>query len=60
MGKHDDSSHKSKKKLTKKELKAINHAKLMNSKHHGAPPGQSTDNVVSLDQYRNDNKKKAA
>lgn len=60
MGKHDDSAHKQKKKLTKKELKAINHAKLMSGKNHGgsAPPGgaSNSENVVSLDQYRNNKK----
>jgi len=42
-----------KKKLTKKELKAINHAKLMANKGHGAT------NVVDLNAYREDKKKAA-
>ena len=42
-----------KKKLTKKELKAQNHAKLMANK------GQS-NNVVDINAYRDDQKKKAA
>ncbi len=46
-------SNGQKKKLTKKELKAQNHAKLMASK------GQST-NVVDINAYRNDQNKKAA
>lgn len=41
-----------KKKLTKKELKAANHAKLMSSK------GQAT-NVVDINAYREDKKKAA-
>ena len=46
-------SDKQKKKLTKKELKAQNHAKLMNNK------GQSTSNVVDINAYKNQNKKAA-
>lgn len=42
-----------KKKLTKKEMKALNHAKLMASK------GQST-NVVDINAYREDQQKKKA
>jgi hypothetical protein len=42
-----------KKKMTKKELKAANHAKLMASK------GQ-TSNVVDINAFRDDQKKKAA
>jgi hypothetical protein len=52
-------SDKQKKKLTKKELKAINHAKLMSSKGGGggAPQASNQSNVIQLDQYKN---KKAA
>ena len=46
-------SDKQKKKLTKKELKAQNHAKLMNNK------GQNTSNVVDINAYKNQNKKAA-
>lgn len=42
-----------KKKLTKKELKAQNHAKLMASKGQGA-------NVVDINAFRSDQNKKAA
>ncbi len=42
-----------KKKLTKKEQKAMNHAKLMSSK------GQST-NVVDINAFRDQQNKKAA
>lgn len=49
--KHEGHSHQ-KKKLTKKELKAQNHAKLMASK------GQS-NNVVDINAYREENKKAA-
>lgn len=45
-------SDKQKKKLTKKEQKAINHAKLMANK------GQNS-NVVDLNAYRDQNKKAA-
>ncbi|MBA2404856.1 MAG: hypothetical protein H0V66_08810 [Bdellovibrionales bacterium] len=48
--KHNDHG---KKKLTKKELKAQNHAKLMASKG-------STSNVVDINAYRKDENKKAA
>ena len=48
--KHENHGH-GKKKLTKKEQKAINHAKLMANK------GQN--NVVDLNAYREDNKKAA-
>ena len=41
-----------KKKLTKKELKAQNHAKLMSNKG-------STSNVVDINAYRDQNKKAA-
>lgn len=52
--KHDGSGQK--KKLTKKELKALNHAKLMTNKGSGS-------NVVDLNAYRDSQqqeKKKAA
>lgn len=49
--KHESHGHQ-KKKLTKKELKAQNHAKLMASK------GQS-NNVVDINAYRDENKKAA-
>lgn len=45
-------SHAQKKKLTKKEQKAVNHAKLMASK------GQS--NVVDINAYRTDQQNKKA
>ncbi|MFP5457239.1 MAG: hypothetical protein ACLGG7_00765 [Bacteriovoracia bacterium] len=52
---------KNKKKLTKKELKAQNHAKLMSSKKGGIPGQSSTpDNVVQLSAYQNKDNKKAA
>lgn len=45
-------SDKMKKKMTKKEQKAANHAKLMASKSHGAPAAQAsggnTNNVIQL------------
>lgn len=44
-------SHGQKKKLTKKELKAINHAKLMANK--------GSSNVVELNAHRDENKKAA-
>lgn len=47
------SSNGQKKKLTKKELKAQNHAKLMAGK------GQS-NNVVDINAYREEQNKKAA
>ena len=47
------SSNGQKKKLRKKELKAQNHAKLMANK------GQS-NNVVDINAYRDEQKKKAA
>jgi hypothetical protein len=50
--KHD--SHGQKKKLTKKEIKAMNHAKLMASKGGG-----QTTNVVDLNAFRDQNKKAA-
>ncbi len=50
--KHGTSNNGQKKKLTKKELKAQNHAKLMANK--------GTNNVVEISAYRDDQKKKAA
>lgn len=44
---------KQKKKMTKKELKAANHAKLMSQK------GQSS-NVVDINAWKTDQNKKAA
>jgi len=44
-----------KKKLTKKEIKAQNHAKLMGQKGSGA-----SDNVVDLNAYRDQNLNKKA
>ncbi len=55
MSKHDN-GHGQKKKMTKKEIKAMNHAKLMASKGSGQP---KTDNVVDLQAYRDQNKKAA-
>jgi hypothetical protein len=52
MSKHQD--HKQKKKLTKKELKALNHAKLMASK------GQNNVIQVQFHQQNTDQQKKAA
>ena len=49
--KHD--GHGQKKKLTKKELKAANHARLMASKGGGA------SNVVDINAFRDQNKKAA-
>ncbi len=51
--KHSSGNNGLKKKLTKKELKAQNHAKLMASK------GQAT-NVVDINAYRDEKNKKAA
>jgi hypothetical protein len=52
---------KNKKKLTKKELKALNHAKLMSNKK-GTFGSQSSEssNVVDINAYRNKDNKKAA
>jgi hypothetical protein len=47
-------SHGQKKKLTKKEIKAQNHAKLMASKGGG-----QTSNVVDINAFRDQNKKAA-
>ncbi len=55
MSKGHDGDHKNKKKLTKKELKAINHAKLMGSKSHGVPGASqesNSNNVIQLDQFK--------
>jgi len=48
-------SHGQKKKLTKKELKAQNHAKLMAGKGQG-----QASNVVDINAFRQDQNKKAA
>lgn len=48
-----------KKKLTKKEQKALNHAKLMGQKKSYEPPGQ-TSNVVHVNFGNNQEQKKAA
>lgn len=45
-----------KKKLTKKEIKALNHAKLMGQKGLS----ENSDNVVDLNAYRDQNQKKKA
>jgi hypothetical protein len=50
---HKGNANGQKKKLTKKEIKAQNHAKLMASK------GQST-NVVDINAFRDQQNKKAA
>ncbi len=52
--KHEKNGQK--KKLTKKEMKAQNHAKLMASKGGGA--GQ-TSNVVDINAWKDPNKKAA-
>ncbi len=48
------SQNGSKKKLTKKELKAMNHAKLMANKGQGA-----NGNVIDINASRDQNKKAA-
>jgi hypothetical protein len=53
MSKKPD-GHANKKKMTKKEIKAMNHAKLMASKGGGA------SNVVDLNAYKEQQNKKAA
>jgi hypothetical protein len=53
MGHKTDNGQK--KKLTKKEIKAQNHAKLMSSKGGG----QAASNVVDINAYRDQNKKAA-
>lgn len=50
---------KNKKKLTKKEQKALNHAKLMASKGHGQGT-PSNNNVVDINAFREQKDKKAA
>lgn len=50
---HKGNANGQKKKLTKKELKAQNHAKLMANKGQGA-------NVVDLNAFRDEKNKKAA
>lgn len=50
--KHEKSGQK--KKLTKKEMKALNHAKLMSSKGHGQ------SNVVDLQAFRQEQQNKKA
>lgn len=45
-----------KKKLTKKEIKAMNHAKLMASKGQGQT---TNNNVVDINAFRDQNKKAA-
>lgn len=54
MGHKTDNGQK--KKLTKKEIKAQNHAKLMASKGGG----QAASNVVDINAYRDQKDKKAA
>lgn len=51
---------KNKKKLTKKELKAQNHAKLMSGKKGGFAPTQQSSNVIELNAYRDQQKDKKA
>lgn len=52
---------KNKKKLTKKELKAQNHAKLMANKGHGqGTPANPNSNVVDINAFRDQKKDKAA
>ena len=53
MGQKGNPIRSHKKKLTKKEQKALNHAKLMSSKGH-------PENVIDLENYRKEKKKKAA
>lgn len=48
---------KNKKKLTKKEIKAQNHAKLMANKGSGTP---SNSNVVDINAFREQQKKDKA
>lgn len=50
---HKGNANGQKKKLTKKELKAQNHAKLMASKGSGS-------NVVDINAFRDQQNKKAA
>ena len=51
--KHEGNNSHHKKKLTKKEQKAINHAKLMANKGQGS-------NVVDINAYREDQQNKKA
>ena len=51
---------KNKKKLTKKEMKAQNHAKLMSNKGHGLGTPASGSNVVDINAFRDEKNKKAA
>lgn len=52
---------KNKKKLTKKEMKAMNHAKLMSNKGSPSIPGSSTSsNVVQVNFQANREKDKKA
>ena len=55
MSKHNN-GHGQKKKLTKKEIKAQNHAKLMAGK---GGQMKTESNVVDLQAYRDQNKKAA-
>lgn len=50
---HKGNTNGQKKKLTKKELKALNHQKLMASKSPGS-------NVVDINAFRDEKNKKAA
>jgi hypothetical protein len=52
MGDKNSKNHGQKKKLTKKELKAQNHAKLMASKN--------TNNVVDINAFKDQQNKKAS
>lgn len=49
---HKHENHGQKKKLTKKEIKAINHAKLMSAK-------ATVSNVVDINAFKDDKKKAA-
>jgi hypothetical protein len=52
---------KNKKKLTKKEIKAQNHAKLMANKGHGqGTPASGNSNVVDINAFREQKDNKAA
>lgn len=51
---------KNKKKMTKKELKAHNHAKLMSNKKGGLASTQQSSNVIELSAYRDQQKDKKA
>ena len=56
MSHKKENGHAQKKKLTKKEQKAMNHAKLMAGKGSGQA---QTSNVVDLQAYKDQNKKAA-